>query len=228
MTQKLILASLLHEELPFNGDMCSKLKSNGGSGKQNHSCAGVPGVPQLPLSSPVCIESSKGRIFWLERSLLFRKMGIHRISSPPECLWVGTFRTCKIIKPEKTLWVFSQNSIHSKHNEATCCLCCWHALRPESYDHMEIPDAFLLNACFPQTHLVNALNFIPFSGIKDSADLEDSQVSWKLFSVNFLWFSAKNGALVSLAYDIAFCMPHVLQNASTRWHFKFSALSWSN
>lgn len=98
MTQKLILAPLLHEELPFNCDMCSKLKSNGGSGKQNHSCAGVPGVPQLPLSSPVCIESSKGRIFWLERSLLFRKMGICRISSPPECLWVGTFRTFKIHK----------------------------------------------------------------------------------------------------------------------------------
>lgn len=45
-------------------------------GKQNHSSAGVPGAPQLPLSSSVCIGSSKGRIFWLEKSLLFRKIAI--------------------------------------------------------------------------------------------------------------------------------------------------------
>lgn len=107
MTQKLILAPLLHEELPFNCVVCSKLKSNGGSGKQNHSCAGVPGAPQLPLSSSVCIESSKGRIFWLERSLLFRKIGICRISSPSECLWVGTFRTCKIHKTREKPFEFS-------------------------------------------------------------------------------------------------------------------------
>lgn len=89
---------------------------------------------------------------------------------------------------------------------------------------MEIPDAFLLmcisviNACFLQTQLVSALSFIRCDGIKDSADLEGSQVSRKLFSVNVTDFSAENVALVSLAYGAAFCMPHVLQNASTRWH----------
>lgn len=33
MTQKLILAPLLHEEPPFNCVVCSELKSNGGAGK---------------------------------------------------------------------------------------------------------------------------------------------------------------------------------------------------
>lgn len=39
------------------------------------------------------------------------------------------------------------------------------------------------NVYFLQTHLVNDLNFIPCSGIKDSADLEGSYISRKLFSV---------------------------------------------
>lgn len=45
-------------------------------------------------------------------------------------------------------------------------------------------NAYQCNACFLQTHVVNALNFIPCSGIKDNADLEGSQFSRKLFSVN--------------------------------------------
>lgn len=101
MTQKLILAPLLPEELPFNCVVCLKLKSNGGSGEakpQLYWCSWGSSVVCVIL----CIESSQGRIFWLENSLLFRKIAICRISSPSECLWVGTFRARKIHKTRET------------------------------------------------------------------------------------------------------------------------------
>lgn len=84
--------------------------------KQNHSCTGIPVRLQLPLPSSVCIESFEQRILWLEKSILFRKIPIFRISGPSECLWVGTFRACKIhIRPDKNVRDVSQNYIHGKH-----------------------------------------------------------------------------------------------------------------
>lgn len=188
------------------------------------------------LCHPLCIEYSEQRILWLEKSISFRKIPIFRISGASECLWVGTFRPCKIhMRPEKNLRYFSQNYIHNKHkwNHLSLTLLTCSEARIQ-WPHGNTRCIFI--RCVPMSnvffklilsvpwtsHPVVELKLFCLGGSRRFKQIVFSEccsglVSWK--------WSLGQSCLWYLLGDYFFCMPHVLQNTSTRWQFKFSASS---